>query len=460
MIDSAEILFRIQKSKLRLAHHEDFFGGLIRRIDVKIDPRKTSTMCVDKSLMISAHPGFVAPLDEGELNYVVLHEVLHVAFGHTEQKPRDEFDVMAMEYIVNSAVDECALVKRPKSGAFSEYSYHDYSWLTLGAHLRRKAQEENARPKNQNGQPDPNGENSPSPNSSAGQPKPDNPDSSGNAGGTEAPEESSNSGQSEPGENSPGDGPEKPGPDSPESGDPSEPGTGGEAESDEKPAGDFEDFARESICHDDSEDNLTNLEIRQIVQGSLKAALNRGTKPGKWAFLVESLLETKIRWQGLLGNFLTQRAETKNNWYRPNQKFRTTPFIFPTRENRKLNIGGAVDLSGSVPDEDVAEFFREFEEIISVFDAEVEIVLFDTKIQGAKTFTRADLPIKMKLIGRGGTDFVPVFDYFKDKPIDGLVFMTDLCGTFPKYTPHYDVLWVVKKMAWAGKPPFGDVIYF
>jgi predicted metal-dependent peptidase len=60
-------------------------------------------------------------------------------------------------------------------------------------------------------------------------------------------------------------------------------------------------------------------------------------------------------------------------------------------------------------------------------------------------------------VGGGGTDFGPCFDWLEKRGIQPqtLVFLTDLCGTFPSTVPSYPVIWASTERRNA---PFGAVI--
>ena len=60
-------------------------------------------------------------------------------------------------------------------------------------------------------------------------------------------------------------------------------------------------------------------------------------------------------------------------------------------------------------------------------------------------------------VGGGGTDFGPCFEWLDEHGIrpQTLVFLTDLCGSFPACAPAYPVLWA---STGSQKAPFGEVI--
>jgi predicted metal-dependent peptidase len=58
--------------------------------------------------------------------------------------------------------------------------------------------------------------------------------------------------------------------------------------------------------------------------------------------------------------------------------------------------------------------------------------------------------------GRGGTDFRPVFEYAKKVNANGVIYLTDMMGTFPE-TCSLRTLWVSTEKDQTA--PFGKVIY-
>jgi predicted metal-dependent peptidase len=61
-----------------------------------------------------------------------------------------------------------------------------------------------------------------------------------------------------------------------------------------------------------------------------------------------------------------------------------------------------------------------------------------------------------KMKGRGGTDFRPVFEYAKKVNANGVIYLTDLMGSFPEST-SLRTLWVCTEKGQTA--PFGKTIY-
>ena len=86
----------------------------------------------------------------------------------------------------------------------------------------------------------------------------------------------------------------------------------------------------------------------------------------------------------------------------------------------------------------------------------MHVLYFDTEIQKADVY-QAGQPIALTPVGGGGTNFTPCFRWLDERGIvpQTLVFLTDLCGAFPKEVPPYPVLWASTESRVA---PFGQVI--
>jgi hypothetical protein len=79
-------------------------------------------------------------------------------------------------------------------------------------------------------------------------------------------------------------------------------------------------------------------------------------------------------------------------------------------------------------------------EVRSILDGQrpqlVHVLYFDAAVQRVETY-QAGQPVSLSPVGGGGTDFRPCFDWLQEKGImpQTLVFLTDLCGTFPSEVP-------------------------
>ena len=95
----------------------------------------------------------------------------------------------------------------------------------------------------------------------------------------------------------------------------------------------------------------------------------------------------------------------------------------------RTNYLVAVDVSGSITDEDLQYFFSTINRFFKYGVEKIDAVTFDTKLGEPVTLSKARK--EFKIGGRGGTCFQPVIDYMADHPeYDGLIIFTD--GYAPK----------------------------
>ena len=155
------------------------------------------------------------------------------------------------------------------------------------------------------------------------------------------------------------------------------------------------------------------------------------------------------------------------NWVPPNRKLLSLDMYMPSIVKEHLNVIVAVDTSGSISAEELSAFATEAHSIItSLTSVRMIIIDCDAKVQSVLTIENgmsidgSTLPWEGKVwLGRGGTSFVPVFDWVDangENP-DLLIYFTDGYGTFPDHEPHYHVVWV---MTTDVQTPFGHLIEY
>ena len=112
--------------------------------------------------------------------------------------------------------------------------------------------------------------------------------------------------------------------------------------------------------------------------------------------------------------------------------------------SHKAEIVVAIDISGSISDEEFIQAIEEVLNIVKSHNNEITIVECDNEIKRIyKVKSKRDLKERLKV--RGGTKFSPVFEYANSKKINLLIYFTDGKGeerlsVVPK---GYKVLWVL-----------------
>ncbi|MGL5348309.1 MAG: vWA domain-containing protein [Peptostreptococcaceae bacterium] len=110
----------------------------------------------------------------------------------------------------------------------------------------------------------------------------------------------------------------------------------------------------------------------------------------------------------------------------------------------KAEIAVALDISGSISDEEFKQAIKEVLGIVKNYNHEITIIECDNEIKRVyKAKTQND--VKERLNIRGGTKFTPVFEYANNKKINLLVYFTDGKGenTLDIIPRGYKILWVI-----------------
>jgi predicted metal-dependent peptidase len=148
---------------------------------------------------------------------------------------------------------------------------------------------------------------------------------------------------------------------------------------------------------------------------------NAGNIPGNILEAIEKLNHKPRDWKAELRNFIAHTAETVTESTRKRRN-RRYGLLYPgTRTFPKLSLAILVDTSGSVYNELLNQAFAEVAKIHSC-DTRIVVVEGDTQVNQVYEFN----PKKpIKVVGRGGTLFKPLFDKAEELDVDGIIFFTD-----------------------------------
>lgn len=152
--------------------------------------------------------------------------------------------------------------------------------------------------------------------------------------------------------------------------------------------------------------------------------------------------QEKINWKSILRQYISGsvKSESRKSWKRYSRKLGE---LFKGKVKTIIpKIVVAIDTSGSIDTEQFKLFINEIECIQNNYNYPFYIIECDTIIQKEyklQKFKEIDTNFK----GRGGTNFVPLFDRCKEIKPNLLIFFTDTEGEFPTYKPKHKTLWVV-----------------
>jgi predicted metal-dependent peptidase len=209
---------------------------------------------------------------------------------------------------------------------------------------------------------------------------------------------------------------------------------------------------------------------KQSIQNAYQTAKKQGSVPAGIDRIVKDIAQPIVNWKDVMQEFIVQNSRNDYCWVRPNKRFIDTGFILPSLEKPELgDIVVAIDTSGSMGQKELNEIAGELQALLQTFNTKFIVIYCDTKVYpeekgGVVEFQGDDL-VELKMVGGGGTDFKPPFNYVNKEGIDpvGFIYFTDgYCDSFPKAHPEFKCLWVItgtrSYYRTDFKPPFGEVV--
>ncbi len=407
--ETLDVKQRLTRARTDLLLSHPFFGALLFRLRVQ-SMSGIPWMATD-GISLFYNPSTVAKLHHAELVFLLAHEVLHPALQHhTRREERDpKLWNMACDYAINPLLLDAGLF--PPSGVLHENRFRGRSAEQIYALLAQQESEGQGSSSGNNGGAFPNTSSqedaSGSSDESLASPTPQAPVTPGGYGqvldvaNTEAP---------------------------------------GAAATPEQ--------RREQ-----------EREWRIAVQEAHSAARMAGKCPIGVERAVEAAEQASVNWKEALRRCFSETLATDYTWSRPNRRLIGSGLYLPgMRKEGAGELAIAIDCSGSIANRALSLFATELTALVEENHPErVHVLYFDTEVQRADIFEFGQ-PIQLAPKGGGGTDFRPVFAYLQAEHIQphAVVFLTDLCGTFPEQEPLWPVIWASTEPSEA---PFGATVY-
>ena len=452
------------------------------------------TMCVTENKMYY-NIGFISSLTVGELAFVLMHEVLHIAMMHVARcNKRDPklwnvaTDLYINELLIHDfdlvvGVEKQIQVRSPKTNDIIEVPLCcESSCLYFGrigkvcnlskdlpeaiyARLEKKGGQQGAG--GSNGGKSQGGENGGSPQSN-----------SGNNGDQEDENlESQGSGQGNKGDgNSEQGGTEKIYLDGEE--------LGGSCidEMKSEVGQDSEEKAEASkdLAKQKAQDMVTK---KRMVEDKTGTELTAGLTGADIARrIIEFELNSKLDWRKVLKNIVAEKPRKKYTLASPNEAYMNMGITLASRRRigkptKLKNIVIAIDVSGSVTDAMIKEFLGEVAGIFQHYDAEGILLYWNTEVASFGKFGSIKDMLKIDNQFTGGTDVKCVFDFLTGKEtvngqkfpvpardVKAVIILTDGCFSknYEDYAREFarKTLWLIEGNAPLFDSAFGEVLTY
>lgn len=389
-------LTKLQKAKARMLLNNPFFATILLSTPLIAD-KTIPTACTNMK-EIRYNPDFFEELDVEEVEFVLAHEVLHIALLHGMRlmARNPQLWNVAADYAINLTLQKTKfkLIK----GVLIDQKWAGMSAETIYEKLKDEMDEKRKEQRQQGqGQPQP-GQDQPDPD---GQPQ----DQQGQGGGQPGQEQASNGGGY--GDLMPRD---ALGPDLRPT-----PGDGPEDEAETK-----------------------RQVMNKVAQAASMARL-AGKLTGELERFVNELLNPTVPWTELLRDYMQRTVHDDESWSRRNR--RILGYYLPARHSQKLGevviIG---DSSGSITDKELQRIASEVRALGEEMSPErIRMVWADTRVKREEVFEEGE-DIEMHPLGGGGTDMrVPLRHVEQYEPVV-VVLITDCETPWPATEPPYPLI--------------------
>lgn len=165
--------------------------------------------------------------------------------------------------------------------------------------------------------------------------------------------------------------------------------------------------------------------VKQVVGKAVEASGGReaGNIPGDVLIAIDALNHKPRDWRSDLRRFVARTAEIFVESSRKRRNRRYGNMYAGNSTYQRLTLAALVDASGSVRDEELAQFGAELYNITKQ-EVVIWIVDFDSRVNSCYRVEKGEL--LREAVGRGGTAFGPPFEKAKELEVDGIIMFSDM----------------------------------
>ena len=204
----------------------------------------------------------------------------------------------------------------------------------------------------------------------------------------------------------------------------------------------------------------------EAMHQALNLAKAQGKAPGAVEETIQGAQRSTLDWRSLLRRYMTDAAARDYSWSVPNRRFIDSGLYLPSIRSEGMGtLAVIIDTSGSVDSDALAAFWSEVREVAAEIEPERTVVLqVDAAVQDEEHYAPGELPERIVVKGRWGTDFRPGFERLAEQGIRPAVclYFTDMdCDRYPEVEPPFPVVWADYGEGvgrWCQPPPWGEHI--
>ena len=420
---------RVSGCVTALLRDQPFFGSLALRLPIRPDPARETLASDGREIRYS--PDWIANTDADLIKTAIGRVVLACALKHhTRRGMREPGRWQQASQLVTHGLLRDAGFKLPPDAEVWDGISVEQAYDRLPEPQEGEGQGSNGPPSAGDG-------------SGVGGPQPDADDDTAGGddhddGGPDADDGNDPAGASDDGRSQDQDGPGGDGQsDAPASCDPS--GTGEVMDS---PGCTDDDGAGQAPPDVSAEEQAWDEAMHQ----ALNLAKAQGNAPGAVEETVRDAHRSTLDWRSLLRRYMTDAAARDYSWSVPNRRFIDSGLYLPSIRSEGMGtLAVIIDTSGSVDSDALAAFWSEVREVAAEIEPERIVVLqVDATVQDEEHYAPGELPERIVVKGRWGTDFRPGFARLAEQGIRPAVclYFTDMdCDRYPETEPDFSVIW-------------------
>ena len=419
---------RLLLSRMRILYNHGFYGLLLMHMIYAVS-EEIETACTD-GVRITFGIDFLDSLSDSELDFVMMHEILHVVLQHCFRGDVEDPEAynIAADIVVNSNI---MLENGMKASSITLSKYgiamhvapdgkegHEYTAEQVYAML----------PKNLNKKG-----NNKSPGPAVGGAKKEN-----KKGNNKSPGSAVGRAKKE------------------------------ISKEQHQPVRVWDDHSRWGKYEED--DTLRDVWVKRFEDAAEAIKIRdpsnaRGLLPAFAERILKELKKTQTDWRTILNDFI-QEEVVDYSFSPPDRRFDDSPFFLPDfngKEDMVEDILFMIDTSGSMSDDMIAAAYSEVKGAIDQFNGKLKgwLGFFDAAIIKPQPFSDENEFKIIKPAGGGGTDFQIIFEYvfhhMSDKLPASIIILSDGDAPFPleKLAGGTPVLWLLNNEE--VNPPWGKV---
>lgn len=374
----APVLKNVSTARTKLLLNQPFFATLL--LTMPVEYRDDLWLMATDGKRLSVNPTNCEALPVPQIQTVLCHEVMHVAFQHVPTMLRLKLDQnlwnMATDYAINLVLVESGMT--PIDGWLYDTQYKGLTALQIYDRLLQN---------------------------------PPPPQGGGSGKGESGSDASEGSGS----------------------------GRGDQSQRNTGPGGSGWDLEIPEHAGDPAEMAKDAREVAQRVAQAANMARMAGKMPAGLDRLITAMLEPVVPWQTVLQDYMTRVSKDDETWRRRNRRFTHT--YLPSRHSDRMGevvfIG---DTSGSIQNAELSRMATEVTAIAEQLRPElIRLLWADTEVAGEQLFECGEA-IECKPQGGGGTDMRVPLAYAEEHDPQVVVLATDGYTPWPDVAPPYPLI--------------------